>query len=516
MDEEVVKKFLRQEIFLETIPYSIVAMDNECRIIYSNDAFSQFIGIKPKELVGKDITGYFPDLFPHFERALKTRLPQETYIEYGSSWHKVKIFPLTWGLLVVGHDISRWKELAELYNNLVERPQYGVIIAQGSEPRLIFVNEIVADFLGYSKEELLSMKTRELLKLIHEDDRPMVRERYRKRLAKEDVPSHYEMRVVKKSGEVRWVEVFSKLTTYSGNPSIQATFVDITESKRLRLDWEDIFNAIPHPALILDKNYRIVEANTAAAQLLDKKTDELKGGICYELYHGEDNPPEGCPFKKMLDSNSTQTADVIFGSLDKKFLITCTPISDQIIHIATPISERIETERELTRERAYLKSLFESFQEAVVLVDNDGRLIDANEEFTRIFGYDQEEVIGENVDDLIADPEHREEAKRLSEETFQGNKVHLETIRQRKDGRLIDVSIMAAPICVGDEQIGVYAVYRDITERKQMERKYRDLVEKSLQGIVVIQDGKVVFANQAAAEMSGYSREELYKLSEEE
>ncbi|RKX70821.1 hypothetical protein DRP53_03725 [candidate division WOR-3 bacterium] len=520
---ERARRFVHEDIFLDTIPYLVYALSNKFKILYCNDAGAQFLGRAQNELLDSHLFELYPELDDGaFRRAVRTHLPQEADITYGGRYFRLRIFPLSWGLLVVGHDITHWRRIAELYTNLVERPHYGVVIVQGREPRIVFANEVIVDFLGYSKEELLNLNPKKLLEIIHEDDRPMVRERYQKRLVGEDIPSRYEMRVVRKSGEVRWVEVSSKGITYNGSPAVQATFIDITERKNLEVDWKALFNAMDHPALILDRNHRIIDANTKAVEFLNKTIGEIIGEPCYKLYHGNEKPPEECPFERAVKTNAPGTAEVSFGPEGKGFLITCVPISDRILHIANPITGEMETESELSRERAYLKSLFESAQEAVVLGDNEGKIIDVNHEFTRIFGYSREEAIGRNADYLIAGPEERGEARRLTEETFAGRSVRLETIRRRKDGTPIYVSLIAAPIKVDDEQIGVYAIYRDITERKRMEqalleseRKYRTLVEQSLQGIAIIQDKRIVYANEALAKISGYTVTELLELSPE-
>jgi len=67
--------------------------------------------------------------------------------------------------------------------------------------------------------------------------------------------------------------------------------------------------------------------------------------------------------------------------------------------------------------------------------------------------------------------ELRAEALKNRDRLISGNRVELETIRQRKDGARFDASVMAKGISLGFDQVAVYLIYRDITERKKAERK---------------------------------------------
>ncbi len=137
------------------------------------------------------------------------------------------------------------------------------------------------------------------------------------------------------------------------------------------------------------------------------------------------------------------------------------------------ITRRRQTEEALRVEKAYFEQLFENAPEAIVLVDNDSRVLRVNGEFTRMFGYTSDEVLGRSIDELLAPSHLREEATSITKQVARGERVALETVRQRKDGTLVDVSILGTPITVNGGQVAVYGIYRDITERKHLEEQLR-------------------------------------------
>src|SRR5712672_238403 len=128
---------------------------------------------------------------------------------------------------------------------------------------------------------------------------------------------------------------------------------------------------------------------------------------------------------------------------------------------------------DLLRQKEQLDGLFDLSPDAVILTDNDFHVLRVNKEFTRMFGYTAEEVVGQWLPDLIVPEDLRAEALKNRDRLSSGNRVELETIRQRKDGVRFDVSVAARGISLGAEQGAVYLIYRDITERKKVERKLR-------------------------------------------
>ena len=119
------------------------------------------------------------------------------------------------------------------------------------------------------------------------------------------------------------------------------------------------------------------------------------------------------------------------------------------------------------KQKAHLDELFEQAPEAIMLLDLEARAVRINEEFSRLFGYTPQEIVGRQGMDMIVPAELQEQAIRSRQSLARGERVSLETIRKRKDGSLFSVSELAVPIIFGGERISDYVIFRDISESKK-------------------------------------------------
>lgn len=192
------------------------------------------------------------------------------------------------------------------------------------------------------------------------------------------------------------------------------------------------------------------------------------------------------------------------------------------------VERAIQREREVVaareRERAHFERLFESAPEAIVLVDNDSKILRVNSEFTEMFGYGADEAVGRSVDELLAPGERYDEAREVTRSVARGASVSMETVRRRKDGTLLDVSILGTPIRVGSGQIAVYGIYRDVTKWKatlealrESEQRYRTIVETIEDGYYEVDlNGSLRFFNSALVRLLGYPAERLRGMNNRE
>ena len=172
-----------------------------------------------------------------------------------------------------------------------------------------------------------------------------------------------------------------------------------------------------------------------------------------------------------------------------------------------------------------LSSLVDSNADAIAVAGADRRLILWNAGAEALFGYSRAEAEGRDFVDLIIPPHERDEWKSKTGEANRleairsGCPVRLEGERMCKDGTLVHVGITRSPLKLeGDEPVAVAVIYKDLTERKEMEealreseKRFRNIFDHSNNSIFVLDpfDDKIIDVNPSACRMLGYSREEL-------
>jgi len=126
------------------------------------------------------------------------------------------------------------------------------------------------------------------------------------------------------------------------------------------------------------------------------------------------------------------------------------------------------SERRAQRAAAYLAAIVESSDDAVIGKPADGIIQSWNAGAERLYGHKAEEVIGRPMLELLP-PDRRHEESEILEQLRRGHRtLHFETVRTRKDGAALDISLTISPIRdKAGEMIGISHVARDITEQKR-------------------------------------------------
>ena len=171
-------------------------------------------------------------------------------------------------------------------------------------------------------------------------------------------------------------------------------------------------------------------------------------------------------------------------------------------------------------EAAWLAAIVESSDEAIISTDLEGKLTSWNPSAERIYGYSAMEAIGQR-NELIIPPDRRGEEERIRQSVLVGQSVsRYDTVRVRKDGVRIDVSIAGSPLRDrGGKIVGISKISCDISDEKQIgrvrdesaatARRLAAIVESSDDAIIGLDlEGNITAWNLAAAQMCGYTADE--------
>jgi PAS domain S-box-containing protein len=166
-------------------------------------------------------------------------------------------------------------------------------------------------------------------------------------------------------------------------------------------------------------------------------------------------------------------------------------------------------------------ALFENDLDACAITDARQVVVRVNRAFTRMFGYPPEEAVGRPIDDLIMPDYLRAEAAGYEKRAGARRELALDTVRKRRDGSLIAVSLLAQLHDTADGQQFFYVQYRDETEQKRAaeslrasEAQLRAVFENAPVGLVVSDmNACVLEANEAFAQMLGCRADELRGLN---
>jgi PAS domain S-box-containing protein len=183
------------------------------------------------------------------------------------------------------------------------------------------------------------------------------------------------------------------------------------------------------------------------------------------------------------------------------------------------VSERKRAEKDLQESEEKYRNLVERAKDGIIIVQ-EGIVKFVNTPLADIFGYTVEEVIGTSFLDYVAQDEHPRILK-IYKNRLKGEDVPeiYEMKGCRKDGQIIDIETNSG-IITYDEKQATLSFIRDVTERnlankalRESEEKYRTLVERANDGLIIFQEGIAKYANTRMAEIFGYKNEEIIGIS---
>ena len=295
-------------------------------------------------------------------------------------------------------------------------------------------------------------------------------------------------------------------------------------------NFRDILDVLPAAIYVTDAEGLITYYNAAAATLWGQHPILGESQWCgsWKLFwpDGSALPHDQCPMAMALkegrSSAGIEAAAERPDGTRVPFMAYPTLLHDKSGAIIGAVNMLVDiTERKRAEEHAqHLAAIVASSEDAIVSKDLNGIIASWNQGAERLFGYAPDEVIGKSITILIPAERHDEEPAILAR-IRRGEVIdHYETIRRRKDGSLVDISLTVSPIRNAEGRvIGVSKIARDITEKRRAEERQQLLIQEMahrVKNLFAVSSGVVSLSARYAGspgELATAIRERLGALS---
>jgi PAS domain S-box-containing protein len=241
-----------------------------------------------------------------------------------------------------------------------------------------------------------------------------------------------------------------------------------------------ILNTVVDPLVVLDTNFQIQTANRAFYELFGLSRNETNGVSIRKLGNRDWQNPEHWKSIEAVLSGDTQLhtveIDCEFPSIGGRTIaLNASRLTREGNALLLLTLQDVTERKRADRANSHLAAIVGSSDDAIISKQLDGTITSWNDSAQRLFGYSAEEAIGQHIT-LIVPWERRSEEEEILRRLARGERVdHFETVRRRKDGNTLDVSLTISPIRDADGKvIGASKVARDVTEKNRTERALRE------------------------------------------
>jgi PAS domain S-box-containing protein len=358
-----------------------------------------------------------------------------------------------------------------------------------------FVNQAYLEFLGVSEAEVLGDKWAEF---VHPEDREDYVNTYHEAVSRRG-RFEAEFRFRRRDGEYRWMQT-AGMPRFEGGEfkGYVGSSFEIHERKlaeaALRQSEERfrrLLDTLPVGAYTCDAEGLITYFNERAVEAWGRtpKLNDPVERFCssYRLYSsdGAQIPHDQCWMALAIEENKAyEGREIVIERPDGSRLSVLAHVNPfyneagkllGAVNIVVDITDRKQAEAV----KAQMAAIVESSDDAIVSKDLNGIITSWNKGAQKLFGYTAEEVIGKSIT-ILSPPDRENEESYILDRIRRGEGVdHYETVRRRKDGSEIDISLTVSPIRdKSGKVIGASKIARDISERKRIEMEREELLRK--------------------------------------
>ena len=381
---QIEESLLLKEKIISSSAIAITIGDLDGNLIYGNPYFIDRWGFEsPEDFVGKPFWNFWmvEEKLEQIMHTIKSGKPWEdenkAIRKDGSTFcvhvTAVAVFndkgqPIA--LTSTSTDITDRKKTEEklneqtnTLNDILECAADGICVCHNiiEEPFVKFThwNPKMNQITGYSIDEINRLGWYQSMYSNPEVQKKAIERMASMRLGDDIISEEWVITTKNKTQKVLSIST-SVITKENDEIHVMAVMQDISERRHYQdqliasqKEWEDIFQAIGQPTIILDPQNGIIKANKAALNITGLSEKQLTGRKCFDIFHTTVRPPESCPMEALLHKGSLETVEMVMEALGGTFLVSCTPIIDtngnieKIIHIATDITETKKLESHL-------------------------------------------------------------------------------------------------------------------------------------------------------------------------
>ncbi len=395
-------------------------------------------------------------------------------------------------------DRRNLRESEERFRNLIEGSIQGILIHREFEP--LFINQAYADIFGYENvQDLLDLRSIEVLFASGEIAR--VKNHEKSNSFDEDTPISYEFQGRTKDGDIIWLDNRVRIVSWQGQKAVQSTIVDVTERKnteeelkKIRTQLVEAIEALPDGFVLYDDKDRLVICNQRYRDIYSLSSDVIQPGNKFE-YIVQTGAERG-QYPEAIGREKEWLAERLSEHKNPSGIVEQQLESGQWLRILErktgsggtvgfriDITELKEREKELRESTERIRATVDTALDCIVVMDQEGKVVEFNPSAEATFGFEREEVIGREMADLIIPDRyggaHRAGLKKFLE-TGEGPVLgqHIEIEAKRKDGTELPISLS---ISVSDEADGpIFVGYmRDTTESRAAEEALKIARDKA-------------------------------------
>jgi len=391
------------------------------------------------------------------------------------------------------------RERESKYRSLFEGSRDAIVLTNPNGD-IIEANPAALTLFGYDKDALLGMNFQELYADPKEGDR------FQKEIRDNAAVQEFETLLLRADGK-EMACIFNAVARRDETGHIseyQGIIRDVSEQKyardRLKASQQrlsQIIEFLPDATMVIDLEGKIVAWNHAMERMTGVAAQDVLGKGDYEYalpFYGERRPvlidlvskweeeieKKYQYVKRQGEALVSETCDCLArpgGTLWNMASLLFDHNGNVIgaIESIRDITEQKRVENKLKSQKAYFEGLVANMPDAIAGFDENGAITWINAQFTALFGYTEEEALGQNISKLVSPPELLKDAHAYRRRITSGESVNVEAVCKRKDGTLFVASLRSAPIIVDNTRIGHLVIYRDISPRKQAERERSQL-----------------------------------------